>query len=129
ALAATVDLLGAAKDVTRRVLVAGEMLELGSTSAELHREAGRHAAGKADWILAVQGDAKEIVAGAVATGHPAARTRFFDNSEAAAEFLAAFVERGDFVLVKGSRGVKMERIVAALRARHPHPAGAAERRG
>lgn len=129
ALAATIDLLAAAPDVTRRVLVAGEMLELGPTSAELHRAAGRHAAGKADWIIGVRGDAKEIVQGAIAGGHPAARARFFENSEAAAQFLAAFVERGDFVLVKGSRGVKMERIVEALRARHPQHAGAGERRG
>ena len=85
--------------------------------------------GKADWIFGVRGDAKEIVEGAVAAGHPAARARFFGSSEVAAEFLAAFVERGDFVLVKGSRGVKMERIVAALRARHPHHADAAERLG
>lgn len=128
ALAATLDLLAAAKDVTRRVLVAGEMLELGPTSPDLHREAGRYAAGKADFIFAVQGAAKEIVEGALAAGHPAARARFFENSEAAAEFLAAFVERGDLVLVKGSRGVKMERIVEALRAAHPPQAAAAERR-
>jgi UDP-N-acetylmuramoyl-tripeptide--D-alanyl-D-alanine ligase len=128
ALAATIDLLAAAKDVTRRVLVAGEMLELGPTSAELHREAGRYAAGKADWIFGVRGDAKEIVQGAVTGGHPVARARFFEDSEAAAEFLAAFVERGDFVLVKGSRGVKMERIVEALRARQPRHAEATERR-
>lgn len=129
ALAATVDLLAATIDVTRRVLVAGEMLELGPTSAELHREAGSFAAGKTDWIFGVQGHAEEIVQGAVAAGHPAGRARFFENSEQAAEFLAAFVERGDFVLVKGSRGVKMERIVEALRSRHPQHAGAAERRG
>jgi UDP-N-acetylmuramoyl-tripeptide--D-alanyl-D-alanine ligase len=116
ALAATMDLLASAPDATRRVLVAGEMLELGPTSAELHREAGRHAAGRADWIFAVQGNARAIVEGAVAAGHPAGRARFFEGSDAAAEYLAAFVERGDFVLVKGSRGVKMERIVEALRA-------------
>jgi UDP-N-acetylmuramoyl-tripeptide--D-alanyl-D-alanine ligase len=128
ALAATIDLLAATKDVPRRVLVAGEMLELGPTSAELHREAGRYAVGKADWVFGVRGDAKQIVEGAIAAGHPAARTRFFENSEAAAEFLAAFVERGDFVLVKGSRGVRMERIVEALCAAHAQQAAAEERR-
>lgn len=117
ALAATVDLLASANDCPRRVLVAGEMLELGPTSVALHRDAGAHASGKADWIFGVQGHAAEIVNGAVAAGHPSARARFFESSEQAAEYLAAFVEKGDFVLVKGSRGVKMERIVDALRAR------------
>lgn len=117
ALAATVDLLASASDCPRRVLVAGEMLELGPTSAALHREAGAYAFGKADWIFGVQGHAAGIVNGAVAAGHPSARTRFFESSEQAADYLAAFVEKGDFVLVKGSRGVKMERIVDALRSR------------
>ncbi|MGH9795966.1 MAG: UDP-N-acetylmuramoyl-tripeptide--D-alanyl-D-alanine ligase [Candidatus Acidiferrales bacterium] len=118
ALAATVDLLAGASDCRRRVLVAGEMRELGATSAELHREAGRNAARRVDWIIGVQGDAAELVEGAVAAGHDAAHARFFEDAERAAEFLAAFVEKGDFVLVKGSRGVKMERIVEALRVRY-----------
>jgi len=127
ALAATVDLL-AATPAARRLLVAGEMLELGATAVELHREAGRHAAGKVDWIFGVRGDAQEIVEGAVAAGHPAARARFFESSEAAAAFLAEFVETGDFVLVKGSRGVKMERIVEALRAKHARGSDAGRQR-
>jgi len=129
ALAATVELLAATKDCARRVLVAGEMLELGPASAEMHQEAGRYAAGKAEWIFGVQGNAAELVRGAVAAGHPTGRAQFFESSEQAAEFVAGFVEQGDLVLVKGSRGVKMERIVEALRARHPQAGDAAERRG
>lgn len=117
ALAATVDLLAAASDCQRRVLVAGEMRELGTTSAKLHREAGRTAARRVDWIFGVAGDAAELVQGAVAAGHDAAHARFFEDAERAAEFLAAFVEKGDLVLVKGSRGVKMERIVEELKAK------------
>jgi len=50
---------------------------------------------------------------------PASRALFFGDSCAAAEFLADFVRPGDLLLVKGSRGVKMERIVDALRAKYP----------
>jgi UDP-N-acetylmuramoyl-tripeptide--D-alanyl-D-alanine ligase len=124
ALAAAVDLLAVATDVTRRILVAGEMLELGPASAELHRNAGAYAARKVDWIFGVQGHAAEVVAGAKAAGHDAGRARFFDDAAQAAEYLAAFAERGDLLLVKGSRGVKMERIVEALQARFAHAAQA-----
>jgi UDP-N-acetylmuramoyl-tripeptide--D-alanyl-D-alanine ligase len=58
------------------------------------------------------------VEGAVAAGVPRAQTRIFASSEGAAKFLVDFVAPGDLLLVKGSRGVKMERIVEALLAIH-----------
>lgn len=116
ALAATVDLL-AATPARRRILAAGEMLELGPTAEELHRRAGEHAVRRGvDAIVGVQGHAAELVQAAVAAGLPEAQTRFFDSSTEAAEFLAGFVRPGDALLVKGSRGVKMERIVEKLKA-------------
>jgi UDP-N-acetylmuramoyl-tripeptide--D-alanyl-D-alanine ligase len=120
ALAALVDLLAATPGYRRRILVAGEMLELGPTATELHREAGRHAASReaADWIFGVRGQAQEILRGAIQAGHPAARSRFFETAEEAAEFLPGFVEPGDLLLVKGSRGVHLEKVVAALCAKH-----------
>jgi UDP-N-acetylmuramoyl-tripeptide--D-alanyl-D-alanine ligase len=120
ALAAMVGLLASTTATGRHILAAGEMLELGAASAELHREAGRAAAaasGKLDWIIGVQGDAENLVRGAVAAGHPAAQAKFCETSAEAGAFLENLVERGDVVLVKGSRGVKMERIVEALDSR------------
>ncbi len=127
ALASMVDLLDATPGYQRRILAAGEMLELGRDSAELHRQAGRYtaAAGGIVWIFGVQGEAAALVRGAVEGGHPAERARFFASSQEAAEFLVGFLEPGDLLLVKGSRGVKMERIVDALKARYAL-AGAAE---
>jgi UDP-N-acetylmuramoyl-tripeptide--D-alanyl-D-alanine ligase len=129
ALAAMVDLLantGAPRAGTktgnyrRRILAAGEMLELGPDSARLHREAGRYAASrKLDCIVGVQGHAVEIVNGAIQAGLPASQAHFFSDSTAAAAFLADVIRPGDLLLVKGSRGVKMERIVDALRAKYP----------
>jgi UDP-N-acetylmuramoyl-tripeptide--D-alanyl-D-alanine ligase len=99
------------------------MRELGAISKELHREAGRWAAkpGKVDWIIGVTGNAAEIVEGAVASGFSRAQTRFFDTPEAAGEFLEGFLETGDLLLVKGSRGVKMEQIVEAIIAKYAAP--------
>ncbi len=132
ALGSMMELLVATPGYRRRILAAGEMLELGPTSKELHRQAGRHAAEKRiDWIFGVRGDAAALVQGAVAAGHPAAQTKFFESSERAAEFLPGFLAPGDLLLVKGSRGVKMERIVEAITARHapsaPVPAGQGRR--
>jgi UDP-N-acetylmuramoyl-tripeptide--D-alanyl-D-alanine ligase len=120
ALHAMIGVLAATPEYRRRILAAGEMRELGSTSPHLHREAGAFAAktGKIDWVIGVEGDASQIVEGAVATGVPKTQTRFFPSSEYAANFLADFVTSGDLLLVKGSRGVKMERIVDALLARY-----------
>ncbi len=118
ALARMAELL-AATPARRRILAAGAMLELGAKSGELHRAAGRHAAGqKPDFIFGVSGDAKELLAGAIEAGHPAAKTRFFETSGEAGAALAEFVREGDVLLVKGSRGVKMEKIIEALEARH-----------
>jgi len=130
ALAAMTDLLAATPGYRRRILAAGEMLELGAGAPAFHREAGRRAAAgsKIDWIFGVQGAADELVGGALAAGHPRERAQFFASSEDAAKFLADFVAPGDLLLVKGSRGVRMERIVEALRARHA-PLGAAAEAG
>jgi UDP-N-acetylmuramoyl-tripeptide--D-alanyl-D-alanine ligase len=120
ALHAMTSVLAATPDFRRRILAAGEMRELGTTSAQLHREAGSFAAktAKIDWVIGVAGDAALIVEGAVAAGVPKAQTKFFASSEQAAEFLSGFVKAGDLVLVKGSRGVKMERVVDGLLARY-----------
>ena len=120
ALAAMIDLLMKTGNYQRRILAAGEMLELGPDSARLHREAGCYGASqRLDCIVAVQGNALQIMKGALEAGMPASQAHFFADSSAAAEFVAGFVRRGDLMLVKGSRGVKMERIVEALRAKYP----------
>jgi len=120
ALSALVELLAATPGYERRIVAAGEMLELGGSSEDLHRECGRAAAalGKIDWIFGVQGYARDLVEQAIAAGHPRGRTKFFENSQEAAKFLAEFVKKGDLLLLKGSRGTRMERILEALDTRH-----------
>lgn len=105
--------------VKRKVVVAGEMLELGAESAALHREAGRDIAGfGVDVLWGVRGDAREMVEGAREEGMNAEATRFFESSDEAADALVTFIRAGDLVLVKGSRGVHTERVVKALKERH-----------
>jgi len=116
ALQAMTSLLAATPGFARKILAAGEMRELGPSSPKLHREGGEFAGktGKIDFVIGVQGDAAEIVAGAVAAGVPLEHVKFFATPAEAAGFLVDFVRLGDLLLVKGSRSVKMERIVEAM---------------
>ena len=99
----------------RRVAVLGDMLELGPTGASLHKEAGRQVARNGWTLLLTVGPlARHIAEEAVASGMPATRAISFSSSDEAASRIAALVEEGDLILVKGSRGVKTERIVERL---------------
>jgi UDP-N-acetylmuramoyl-tripeptide--D-alanyl-D-alanine ligase len=100
----------------RRIVIAGEMLELGPDEARLHREAGAGIARiGVDVLWGIRGLAAELVAGAQAAGLTA--TRFYNNSQEAAAALMDEVKEGDLILVKGSRGVATDKIVNALRER------------
>jgi UDP-N-acetylmuramoyl-tripeptide--D-alanyl-D-alanine ligase len=103
---------------TRRIAVLGEMLELGDRSAALHAEVGRAAVtARVDVLFAVGGPpAAALADAAVAAGMPEADVRHFATSEEAADAAVAIVRRGDVVLVKGSRGVKTDRVVDRLKA-------------
>jgi UDP-N-acetylmuramoyl-tripeptide--D-alanyl-D-alanine ligase len=120
ALNALAELLASTPGYRRRILAAGEMRELGVSATELHRDCGRHAAAlkKVDWIFGVQGEAKEFVNAALGAGHPGDRARFFENSTEAARSLAEFVQPGDLLLLKGSRGVRMETILEAIETKY-----------
>lgn len=126
ALAAMVAALSRTPDAGRRLLVAGEMKELGPASPELHEEAGHSvaAAGNIDYLAGVIGDAHHLVDGAVRAGFPAERAQFFETKEAAGKWLCNTVQPGDWVLLKASRGVALETLVESLRARFAvaHPA-------
>jgi UDP-N-acetylmuramoyl-tripeptide--D-alanyl-D-alanine ligase len=108
ALRAMVDALAAMPE-QRRIVVAGEMRELGPASAELHRQLGEHIAAKRiDRLLGVQGHAEEMVRAAAKGGVAA---EFVATPEAAGEWLARETRAGDAVLLKASRGVKLEKAL------------------
>ena len=96
----------------RRFLVAGEMLELGAEGARLHRECGEAAAAAGiDAVVGVRGLAAEIVAAAKLHGSAA---EFVETPEQAGEWLRTNLREGDVALLKGSRGVRLERALEAL---------------
>ncbi|MFI5113663.1 MAG: UDP-N-acetylmuramoyl-tripeptide--D-alanyl-D-alanine ligase [Terriglobales bacterium] len=108
ALMAAVDTL-AAMSARRRIVVAGEMLELGTTSEQLHRDCGRYIAGKKlDFLLGVRGLAKPMVEAASEAGMKA---EFVPTPEEAGDWLARETRDGDVVLLKASRAVKLEKAL------------------
>lgn len=101
----------------RRVAVLGDMLELGPGEQTFHEEAGR-TAGRLGWnmVAAVGPRSRWIAAGARTAGLSLKETPEFETSEEAAEKIPGLLRPGDLVLVKGSRGVRMERLVERLAA-------------
>jgi UDP-N-acetylmuramoyl-tripeptide--D-alanyl-D-alanine ligase len=119
ALIQMIEVLTQVPAFSRRILVAGEMLELGKDSDKLHFDCGTRSVKQGvDIVIAVQGAAREIVRAALAAGVPESQSRFFDDVGSAAEYVAREMHKGDLVLVKGSRGVHMEKIVQALRTQY-----------
>jgi UDP-N-acetylmuramoyl-tripeptide--D-alanyl-D-alanine ligase len=112
------EVLASAVHTGRRVAVLGEMLELGDRAVGLHEDVGRAAAhARVDVLITVGGAAAAALgAAAVDAGLPRANVRHFVTSDEAADAAAAEIRRGDLVLVKGSRGVKTDRVVDRLKA-------------
>jgi len=118
ALMQMIEVLSKVPSFTRRILVAGEMLELGKDSDSLHFECGAFAASHGlNMVIGIQGAAREIVRAAKETGMPRSKVHFFANPDSAADFINGMVCEGDVMLIKGSRGVHMERVVQSLRSR------------
>lgn len=96
----------------RRVAVVGDMFELGATAPALHRQVGEAAARSGiAWVLALGPNAEQTAAGARDNGAVAA---YFSDIEALNTALVSGMRPGDWITVKGSRGMKMERVVDHL---------------
>jgi UDP-N-acetylmuramoyl-tripeptide--D-alanyl-D-alanine ligase len=98
------------ENAARRIAVLGEMRELGTMSERLHREVGAYAAG-IDLLVGIRGAASAMVEAAPG------RAVFFETPEAAGEYLRTFVQPGDAVLFKGSRGTRVEAAIEAMEAK------------
>jgi len=103
--------IGADPSVRRTVAVLGEMRELGADSEASHRELGEYAAGRVDQLLVIGPGARGIHAGAADAGGTSV---FVDDNAAAIAWLGDQVDEGDAVLVKASRGARLDEVAAVL---------------
>lgn len=98
----------------RRIAVLGDMLELGDAETQAHQVVGRRAADVADLLITVGARAQTIGRQAVLVGMAVDHVQMVDDAPAAVPLLEAWVQPGDVILVKGSLGMQMDRIVNAL---------------
>ncbi len=102
------------KNSGRKIAVLGDMLELGKMTEEAHKRIGEIAKENADILVTVGPRSEKIKEGAVEKKMAKKNIFEFAKSKEAGEFLKSFVGVGDLVLIKGSQGVRMERIVEAI---------------
>lgn len=100
----------------KRIAVLGDMLELGVYSTKEHERIGEYVVGTADVLVAVGVRSRAIAEGAKKKGMQEVRVHTFDRTLDTTSFLLPLIEAGDVVLIKGSQGMRMERITKALMA-------------
>ena len=116
ALAAMIDAL-VQVPALRHIVVAGEMLELGPESGDMHAEMGEKAAqAGVSWVIGVQGAALALAEAAARLGTPAL---FLETAAEAGAWMKRELREGDAVLLKGSRGVRLEAALAVLMEGEP----------
>lgn len=101
----------------KKFAVLGDMLELGSFSEEGHKQVGRAAAGDGiDYLVTIGERSRDIARAALAAGMSEDRVSNFPTPEEAGIFVQNKMKQGDIVLVKGSQGMRMEKVVKELMA-------------
>jgi len=113
ALASVLDTLRVSEPAGRKILVAGDMLELGHLRGALHREAGKRAGAAGVRLLVAVGPESRATA-EVARRSGVPEVHHHGNSSKAAEEICDLVKEGDLIVIKGSRSMHMERVVQAL---------------
>jgi len=115
AIATVVASVGGAGGWARAFAVLGDMLEVGPESEDLHRALGREAGVRLAGVVALGGFAGAITEGARSAGLAEDRAKVAGSPEEAAAVMKSWSAPGDWILVKASRGMRLERVVDALR--------------
>lgn len=110
--------LGEVKNAGRKIAVLGDMLELGKHTNEAHKNIGKIArenlSDNCDVLMVVGPRAQAIKEGAIEAGMSEEKIQEFSDSREAGNFIKTFVQKNDLILIKGSQGMRMERVVAAI---------------
>ena len=121
AVARAIQLLEQADVRGRRIAVIGDMLELGPREREYHYEVGRRTTPESiDVVIAVGPRSEALLEGARHSGFGDDRLYHFPDAERAGAFLQSFIQPGDLVLIKASRGIGLDKIVTMLQSDPRH---------
>jgi len=100
---------------TRGIAVLGDMLEMGEMAKELHYSVGCFIKDKKiDYLITVGKDSMNIMQAVADSGNQKIKLQHFDNNNEALKYILSFIRQGDYILIKGSRGMKMEQIVDGI---------------
>ncbi len=110
--------LGNLEKAKRRIAILGDMLELGRFSVDEHKKMGVLAVKYADVLVTVGVRSRYAADSALDSGMDESKVLQFDDSREAGDYVQNIIEPGDAILVKGSQGVRMERVVEEIMA-HP----------
>ena len=116
---AAILVLGDRKTEGRKIAVLGDMLELGDRATAEHYRIGRIAANKTNMIFAYGINADRVVSGAITGGMNSQNAYSFDSREELVNALISRARPGDVLLFKGSRGMKMEKILEMFLEKQP----------
>jgi UDP-N-acetylmuramoyl-tripeptide--D-alanyl-D-alanine ligase len=104
-----------AKGKGRAIAVLGDMLELGNFAKEAHEQIGKKVSELSiDFLLAMGEKAPVVIESAIRHGFPMEKVRIVENYSEAISLLWQMIQKGDWILIKGSRGMAMEKIVEGL---------------
>jgi UDP-N-acetylmuramoyl-tripeptide--D-alanyl-D-alanine ligase len=98
----------------RKVAVLGDMLELGKFTIPAHKEVGAVVPESAEELVVIGPRSKNIKEGAIEAGMDPEKIHEFQNAKEAGEFMKKFVRTNDIILIKGSQGMRMERVVESI---------------
>ncbi len=112
---AAINVLEELSTKTRGIAVLGDMLEMGNMAKELHYSVGDFIKDKnISHLITVGKDSKNITQAVTDSGNSSINLRHFDNNSDALDYIIGIVKQGDYILIKGSRGMKMEQIAEGL---------------
>lgn len=112
---ASVNVLEELSSNTRGIAILGDMLELGDMSKELHYSVGSFIVDKKiDILITVGNTSKNIMQAVADSDNQKIKLQHFDNNEEALKYILSIIKKEDFILIKGSRGMKMEQIADGI---------------
>lgn len=114
AVVAALDTIERLETGGRKIVVLGDMMELGKHSGDEHRRIGKEVVGKVDMLVTVGPRSKMVAETAVINGLDASKVKILDVSTEVASYLAPQLVAGDVVLLKGSQSTRMERATKEL---------------
>ncbi|HEY5585174.1 MAG TPA: UDP-N-acetylmuramoyl-tripeptide--D-alanyl-D-alanine ligase [Ruminiclostridium sp.] len=112
---AAINVLEELSSKTRSIAILGDMLEMGNMAEELHYSVGSFIKDKKiDYLITVGKDSKNITQAVTDSGNQIIKLQHFDNNNEALIYILSIIRQGDFILIKGSRGMKMEQIADGI---------------